>query len=116
MAVLAHLVSYNITWGATKKEVERSNFFIEVPRILKRFWLAFLISFACFGAMILFSIEALVGSDWVISGVYWAVIFPLGLVAGCHVLFPVSRYCVTVCGRALRIADDNGAFVGNRLC
>jgi hypothetical protein len=36
-ALLAHLFSYNITWGATKKEVERSNFFIEVPRILRRF-------------------------------------------------------------------------------
>ena len=27
-ALLAHLFSYNITWGATKKEVERSNFFV----------------------------------------------------------------------------------------
>jgi hypothetical protein len=35
-AILAHLFSYNITWSATKKEVERSNFFKEVPRILKR--------------------------------------------------------------------------------
>ncbi|KAF8841492.1 hypothetical protein BDN67DRAFT_1010564 [Paxillus ammoniavirescens] len=35
-AMLAHLLSYNITWTATKKEVERSNFFKEVPRILKR--------------------------------------------------------------------------------
>jgi len=44
-ALLAHLFSYNITWGATKKEVERSNFFIEVPRILRRFWLSLVISF-----------------------------------------------------------------------
>lgn len=36
MAILAHLFSYDITWSATKKEVERSNFFKEVPRILKR--------------------------------------------------------------------------------
>ena len=36
LAMLAHLFSYNITWTATKKEVERSNFFKEVPRILKR--------------------------------------------------------------------------------
>ena len=35
-AILAHLFSYNMTWQATKKEVERSNFFKEVPRILKR--------------------------------------------------------------------------------
>ncbi|KAG1733862.1 glycosyl transferase family group 2-domain-containing protein [Suillus paluster] len=35
-AILAHMFSYNITWSATKKEVERSNFFKEVPRIFKR--------------------------------------------------------------------------------
>lgn len=35
-AILAHLFSYNMTWGATKKEVERSNFFKEVPKIMKR--------------------------------------------------------------------------------
>ncbi|KAI6111864.1 hypothetical protein EDD16DRAFT_1694095 [Pisolithus croceorrhizus] len=33
VALLAHMFSYNITWSATKKEVERSNFVIEVPRI-----------------------------------------------------------------------------------
>ncbi|EEB98951.1 hypothetical protein MPER_01453, partial [Moniliophthora perniciosa FA553] len=37
-ALLAHMFSYNIKWEATKKEVERSNFFIEVPRIWKRYW------------------------------------------------------------------------------
>lgn len=35
-AILAHMFSYNITWSATKKEVERSNFFKEVPKICKR--------------------------------------------------------------------------------
>ncbi|KAH7890394.1 glycosyl transferase family group 2-domain-containing protein [Phlebopus sp. FC_14] len=35
-SILAHLFSYDITWSATKKEVERSNFFKEVPKILKR--------------------------------------------------------------------------------
>lgn len=89
VAVLAHLFSYNITWGATKKEVERSNFFIEVPRILKRFWLALLVSFACFGSIVVFSMQSIAGG-WVIPGTDWAVVFPLALVAGCHVLFPVS--------------------------
>lgn len=35
-ALLAHLFSYNITWSATVKEVERSNFFKEIPKIAKR--------------------------------------------------------------------------------
>ncbi|KAG1848119.1 glycosyl transferase family group 2-domain-containing protein [Suillus subluteus] len=88
-AVLAHMFSYNITWGATKKEVERSNFFIEVPRIIKRFWLALLLSFATFGMIIIFSLSSIVGVDWQIPGSYWAVILPLALVAGSHILFPI---------------------------
>ena len=35
-AILAHVFSYNITWSATVKEVERSNFFKEIPKIIKR--------------------------------------------------------------------------------
>lgn len=88
VALLAHLFSYNITWGATKKEVERSNFFIEVPRILKRFWLAFLWAFASFATMVVLSLD-IVPAGWQVPGYYWAVILPLGLVAGCHVLFPI---------------------------
>lgn len=75
-ALLAHMFSYNITWGATKKEVERSNFFIEVPRILKRFWLAFVLSFGTFAMIVILSLP-IVGADWQIPGTYWAVILPL---------------------------------------
>ncbi|OAX39708.1 hypothetical protein K503DRAFT_769252 [Rhizopogon vinicolor AM-OR11-026] len=87
-ALLAHMFSYNITWGATKKEVERSNFFIEVPRILKRFWLAFALAFGTFAMIFIFSLP-IVGADWQIPGTYWAVILPLALVAGSHILFPI---------------------------
>ncbi|KAG0701465.1 glycosyl transferase family group 2-domain-containing protein [Suillus ampliporus] len=87
-ALLAHMFSYNITWGATKKEVERSNFFIEVPRILKRFWLAFALSFGTFAMIFVFSLP-IIGPDWQIPGTYWAVILPLALVAGSHILFPI---------------------------
>ncbi|KAI5989474.1 hypothetical protein EDC04DRAFT_2588341, partial [Pisolithus marmoratus] len=76
VALLAHMFSYNITWGATKKEVERSNFFIEVPRILKRFWLAFLWAFASFATIVVLSLD-IVPAGWQIPGYYWAVILPL---------------------------------------
>ena len=66
-AHLAHLFSYDITWGATKKEVERSNIFIEVPRILRRLWLALVISFLMFVMIIVFSTN-LVPSRWQIPG------------------------------------------------
>jgi hypothetical protein len=87
-ALLAHLFSINMTWAATKKEVERSNFFIEVPRILRRFWLALLLSFFTIALMIVLT-TSLVPMGWQIPGVDWAVIFPLAVVAACHILFPI---------------------------
>ena len=75
-ALLAHLFSYNITWGATKKEVERSNFWLEVPKILKRFWLALVISLACCAVMVVLTTEA-IPIGWRIFGWDWAVIVPL---------------------------------------
>jgi hypothetical protein len=76
VALLAHLFSYNITWGATAKEVERSNFFIEVPRIWKRFWFAFMACFASIVVMIVLSLPA-TPPEWRIAGYNWAVIVPL---------------------------------------
>jgi hypothetical protein len=87
-ALLAHLFSYNIMWGATKKEVERSNFFIEVPRILRRFWLAFVVGFLSFGMIGVFA-STILPLGWQIPGSSWAVIFPLAVVAGSHILFPI---------------------------
>jgi len=87
-ALLAHLFSYNITWGATKKEVEASNFFIEVPRILKRFWLALALSFFALFMMIFLS-TSILPPAWQVPGNAWAVLFPLALVSACHILFPI---------------------------
>ncbi|RDX50631.1 hypothetical protein OH76DRAFT_1402239 [Lentinus brumalis] len=87
-ALLAHLFSYNITWGATKKEVERSNFWLEVPKILKRFWIALVISLACCAVMIILS-TSLVPIGWRIFGYDWAVIVPLAIFAGCHIAYPI---------------------------
>ncbi|EJF59432.1 hypothetical protein DICSQDRAFT_108818 [Dichomitus squalens LYAD-421 SS1] len=87
-ALLAHLFSYNITWGATKKEVERSNFWQEVPKILKRFWIAFAFSFIMIFIMIILTTDV-VPIGWRIFGWDWAVIVPVAIVVGCHVLYPI---------------------------
>jgi len=87
-AILAHLFSYNMTWGATKKEVELSNFFKEVPKIIKRFWFSLLVSVVIIGGMIVCA-TPLVPLGWRVDGSAWAVIFPLAVVAGCHILFPI---------------------------
>ncbi|KAG9311354.1 glycosyl transferase family group 2-domain-containing protein [Chiua virens] len=88
VAILAHLFSYDITWTATKKEVERSNFFKEVPKILKRFWFTFLVCFVLIAGMIIVS-TSLVPYQWQLTGNGWAVILPLAIVCACHILFPI---------------------------
>lgn len=85
-----------MTWAATKKEVERSNFFKEVPKIFKRFWVALTIAVIIIAGMIIASTK-LVPLAWRVDGTAWAVIFPLAVAAGCHILFPVSHTCCTPC-------------------
>lgn len=82
------MFSYNITWGATKKEVERSNFWLEVPKIVKRFWIALVLSVLISVMMIILTTD-LIPVGWQIPGWDWAVIFPLAITVGCHVLYPV---------------------------
>jgi hypothetical protein len=104
---------FSRTWGSTGKEVERSSFWIEggffllcrhvslvdiwrsfclilsVPRIWQRFKLSFIICFAAIAMMIIFTTNV-VPFEWQIPGWNWALIIPLSLVVGCHILLPVS--------------------------
>ncbi|KAF7327342.1 hypothetical protein MKEN_00311800 [Mycena kentingensis (nom. inval.)] len=87
-AILAHLFSYDMTWGSTGKEVERSSFWVEVPRIWKNFKLTFTICFSVIVMMIVFTTDA-VPYEWQISGTNYALIIPLSLVVGSHILLPI---------------------------
>ncbi|KAF5381647.1 hypothetical protein D9615_005482 [Tricholomella constricta] len=76
-AILAHMFSYNISWSATIKEVQRSNFFKEIPKIAKRFWFPMVVSFVLIVGMIICA-TGLVPLEWrVDGGGGWAVIFPV---------------------------------------
>ncbi|KAJ6477602.1 glycosyl transferase family group 2-domain-containing protein [Mycena sanguinolenta] len=87
-AILAHLFSYDMTWGSTVKEVERSTFWIEVPRIWQRFKLSFIICFAIIIMMIVMQSNA-VPFQYQIPGYQWAFNIPLSLVVGTHILLPI---------------------------
>ncbi|KIL67128.1 hypothetical protein M378DRAFT_329332 [Amanita muscaria Koide BX008] len=87
-AILAHMFSYNMTWGSTGKEVERSTFWIEVPRIWERFKLSFIICFLIIAMMIVFTTNV-VPFEWQIPGYQFALVIPLALVVGCHLLLPI---------------------------
>lgn len=88
-AILAHLFSYNITWSATVKEVQRSNFFKEIPKIIKRFWFQISFSVLVIAGMIVCSTK-LVPLQWRVDGSAWAVIFPLAYVSPRHLLRGMS--------------------------
>ena len=75
-AILAHLFSYNIQWSVTIKEVQRSNFFQEIPKIARRFWFPISMSTIIIIGMIILS-TSLVPLAWRVDGTAWAVIFPL---------------------------------------
>lgn len=86
-ALLSHMFGYNMSWGATSKEAEASNFFIEVPKVLRRF--KFSMGFAIFGivAMIIFATASFVPWDWRITD--FTAILPLSTVCASHLLLPV---------------------------
>ncbi|PVF93653.1 hypothetical protein CPB86DRAFT_818657, partial [Serendipita vermifera] len=88
-AMLAHMFSYDISWGATKKEVERSNFFMEVPKIFKRFRVALVLSVITLAGIIILTMP-LVPMEWAISKDNWSVIVPIALNVGCHILYPIA--------------------------
>ena len=75
-AILAHLFSYNIQWSATIKEVQRSNFFKEIPKIARRFWFPMSMSIVIIAGMVVLS-TSLVPYSWQVNGSGWAIIFPL---------------------------------------
>ncbi|KJA18241.1 hypothetical protein HYPSUDRAFT_169359 [Hypholoma sublateritium FD-334 SS-4] len=87
-AIFAHLFSYNIQWSATVKEVERSNFFKEIPKIVKRFWFPMGASILIMAGMIICA-TSIVPFVWRVDGSAWAVVLPLSMSVACHILFPI---------------------------
>ncbi|KAF4535497.1 putative glycosyl transferase family 2 protein [Lasiodiplodia theobromae] len=85
-AILCHMFSIDMSWGATAKEAENISFFEEIPRVLKRFKYTFIFCIACIALMI--------------CGAYvfpplWQVktfvaIWPLCTIVGAHLLLPIA--------------------------
>ena len=87
-AILAHMFEINMTWQATAKTLEFTNFFVEVPKMLRRFWFTFLFCFVAIAGMIVLSMADFVPYDWRIQNI--VAIVPLcSLVAG-HLLLPLA--------------------------
>ena len=85
-ALVSHPVGINMSWGATVKDLEDSNFFLEVPAILKRFWRPLLICFILLGGVVVCSLDVL-PLEWRIQSFF--TFWPLLLGASCHILYPI---------------------------
>ncbi|KAL6722080.1 hypothetical protein ACLMJK_001185 [Lecanora helva] len=88
-ALLSHMFSYPISWGATAKEIESTNFFLEVPKIAKRFKFSMCFALVGIATMIVLSVggNALVPWDWHITD--FVAILPMATVTGSHLLLPI---------------------------
>ncbi|KAH7037098.1 glycosyl transferase family group 2-domain-containing protein [Microdochium trichocladiopsis] len=87
-ALLAHMFEINMTWGATAKEAEFSNFFIEVPKVLKKFKWSMLFSCTFIAIMIIFAKAPFIPYDWRITD--FVAILPMSTVVASHLLLPIA--------------------------
>lgn len=87
-ALLAHMFEIDMTWGATSKEAEFSNFFIEVPKVLKAFKVSIAYSLLSIAAMIILATGSFIPYSWHITD--FVAILPFAMVSGSHLLLPIA--------------------------
>ncbi|SPQ19868.1 bfeb8525-7d1a-4463-a4ed-5f6b06872e9d [Thermothielavioides terrestris] len=87
-ALLAHMFEIDMTWGATAKEAEFSNFFIEVPKVLKKFKVSMLFATIFIVGMIILAVGPFIPYSWQIRD--FVAILPMATVAASHLLLPLA--------------------------
>jgi len=87
-ALLSHGLSYNMTWGATNKDLEDSNFFLEVPSILKKYWKMLLVCIICIAGWVVLAIDVL-PIEWQYHGGFFVLWCPLFL-PSMHILYHIA--------------------------
>ncbi|KAL9005472.1 MAG: hypothetical protein Q9188_001750 [Gyalolechia gomerana] len=84
-ALLCHMFSIDMSWGATAKEVENTSFFEEIPKLLKKFKFTFIWCFVCAGGMIYLAVAP--PPSYGIKGI--TAIWPMTTVVASHFLLPI---------------------------
>ena len=77
-----------MTWGATAKTLEFTNFFIEVPRTLKNFWFSFSFCIFCIAGMVILGATSLVPHSWNITQL--EAVIPMASLVISHFLLPLA--------------------------
>lgn len=85
-AILSHLFSIDMSWGATSKEVENTTFFKEIPKLLQKFKGTFV--FCLVEIAILVAGAYLVPPLWRIDML--VAIWPVAINCACHFFLPVA--------------------------
>jgi hypothetical protein len=90
-AIASHMFSIDMSWGATSKEAEKTTFFDEVPRILRKFKFTFVFCFIMIATMTVLSgvgpVGRMVPYDWQITT--FTAIWPLSTMVVFHFLLPL---------------------------
>ncbi|KAI1392627.1 glycosyl transferase family group 2-domain-containing protein [Hypoxylon trugodes] len=87
-ALVCHMLEIDMSWGATSKEAEFSNFFIEVPKVIKKFKFSMIFSLVFLVAMIIIAVAPFVPNNWRITD--FVAILPMATVASSHFLLPLA--------------------------
>ncbi|GAA5859429.1 hypothetical protein JCM8547_006817, partial [Rhodosporidiobolus lusitaniae] len=85
-ALLAHITSYNMQWGATLKSLDNPTLAKELPSVGKRHWLTWLLSLGTIAGVVVLSTD-LLPVEWRIEK--FTVIFPLLWLCAGHALYPI---------------------------
>jgi hypothetical protein len=87
-AILAHMFEINMSWGATAKELEFSNFFIEIPKVLKNFWFSMSFSIVVVAGLVIMAKASFIPFSWHINQL--EAIVPLSSMVFSHMLLPIA--------------------------
>lgn len=87
-ALLAHMFEIDMTWGSTSKEAEQSNFFIEVPKIAKKFKGSLSFGLVSVIGMIILAKASFIPYGWHI--VDFVAILPLATITVSIILLPLA--------------------------
>ena len=85
-ALVCHMFSIDMSWGATAKEAENTTFFEEIPKLVKKFKYTFAWCLLCVAMMIYFATAA--PAFWTIK--FFTAIWPLSTVVFSHFFLPIA--------------------------
>lgn len=84
-ALLSHMFSIDMSWGATAKELEATSFFEEIPKVIKKFKFTFIFCLLATGVMVYLAVAP--PPFWEIDT--FVAIFPLAVCVFSHFMLPI---------------------------